>query len=54
MNGDGFGLTSTKNRLQLLFGEKANFDIKEVNGNAVEAIVQIPIGQPVKIPSQTE
>jgi two-component system, LytTR family, sensor kinase len=25
-DGDGFGLFSTKNRLQLLFGEKANFD----------------------------
>jgi two-component system, LytTR family, sensor kinase len=43
-NGDGFGLESTKNRLQLLFGEKANFDIKEVNGNTVEAIVLIPVG----------
>src|SRR4029079_1347808 len=27
--GDGFGLFSTKNRLQLLFGEKANFEIKQ-------------------------
>lgn len=43
MNGDGFGLASTKNRLQLLFGAKANFDIKEVNGEMVEAIVLIPI-----------
>jgi two-component system LytT family sensor kinase len=42
-NSDGFGLASTKNRLQLLFGEKANFDIKEVNGNTVEATVMIPI-----------
>lgn len=40
---DGFGLTSTKNRLQLLFGEKANFDIKEITGNTVEATVLIPI-----------
>ncbi len=40
---DGFGLTSTKNRLQLLFGDKANFDIKEVNGNTVEATVLIPV-----------
>ena len=30
MNGDGFGLVSTRNRLQLLFGEKANFEIKEM------------------------
>jgi two-component system, LytTR family, sensor kinase len=43
VNKDGFGLTSTKNRLQLLFGPKANFDIKEVNGEMVEAIVLIPI-----------
>jgi two-component system LytT family sensor kinase len=43
MNGDGFGLSSTKNRLQLLFGEKANFDIKEINGNTVEATVLIPV-----------
>jgi len=40
---DGFGLTSTKNRLQLLFGDKANFDIKEVNSNTVEATVLIPV-----------
>ena len=42
-NSDGFGLASTKNRLQLLFGDKANFNIKEVNGNTVEAIVLIPV-----------
>jgi two-component system, LytTR family, sensor kinase len=40
---DGFGLTSTKNRLQLLFGDKANFDIKEINSNTVEATVLIPV-----------
>ncbi|MEO5681901.1 MAG: histidine kinase [Chitinophagaceae bacterium] len=42
-NGDGFGLTSTQNRLQLLFGEKANFTIKEINGNTVEAKVILPV-----------
>ena len=42
-NEDGFGLVSTRNRLQLLFGQKANFDIREVNGNTVEATVLIPI-----------
>jgi two-component system, LytTR family, sensor kinase len=41
-NGDGFGLSSTKNRLQLLFGEKANFEIKQVDG-LVEARVLIPV-----------
>jgi two-component system LytT family sensor kinase len=43
LNGDGFGLTSTRNRLQLLFGEKANFDIKELNGDMVQATVLIPV-----------
>ncbi len=43
VNGDGFGLASTKNRLQLLFGDKANFDIRECNGNIVEATVVIPV-----------
>jgi len=41
--GDGFGLASTKNRLLLLFGQKANFDIRELNGNTVEARVLIPV-----------
>jgi LytS/YehU family sensor histidine kinase len=40
--GDGFGLSSTKNRLHLLFGEKANFEITQYNG-LVEAKVLIPI-----------
>ena len=43
LNGDGFGLTSTRNRLQLLFGEKANFEIKEIGHNLVEAKVLIPV-----------
>jgi two-component system LytT family sensor kinase len=42
-NGDGFGLASTRNRLQLLFGERANFDIIELNGNMVQATVMIPV-----------
>jgi two-component system, LytTR family, sensor kinase len=42
-NADGFGLTSTQNRLQLLFGEKANFTIKEINGNTVEAKIILPV-----------
>jgi LytS/YehU family sensor histidine kinase len=41
-DGDGFGLSSTKNRLHLLFGEKANFEITQYNG-LVEAKVLIPI-----------
>jgi two-component system, LytTR family, sensor kinase len=41
-NSDGFGLASTRNRLYLLFGRKADFDIREVNGNMVEAVLHIP------------
>ncbi len=43
INGDGFGITSTQNRLHLLFGDKANFSIKEVAGNIVEARVVLPV-----------
>jgi two-component system LytT family sensor kinase len=42
-NEDGFGLMSTRNRLQLLFGDQAKFDIREVNGNTVEAVLHIPL-----------
>jgi sensor histidine kinase YesM len=41
--GDGFGLFSTRNRLQLLFGEKANFEIKQVGQDLVEARILIPV-----------
>jgi len=47
LNGDGFGLSSTRNRLQLLFGEKANFEIRQIGG-LVEARVQIPVEINVK------
>ncbi len=43
INGDGFGLSSTKNRLQLLFGEKANFEIRQVDNGLVEARILIPV-----------
>jgi two-component system LytT family sensor kinase len=43
LDADGFGLASTKNRLQLLFGTRANFNIREINGDTVEAKVMIPI-----------
>jgi len=38
----GFGLSSTKDRLQLLYGEKAKFEIKQVDPHLVEATVLIP------------
>ena len=42
-NDDGFGLSSTRNRLQLLFGEKSKFYIIQWNEEVVEAKVQIPV-----------
>lgn len=47
-NAEGFGLSSTTNRLHLLYGEKANFEIKQVNGSLVEARVLIPV-QEIKV-----
>jgi two-component system, LytTR family, sensor kinase len=41
-NPDGFGLYSTQNRLMLLYGDKAHFEIKNNSDNMVEAIVTIP------------
>jgi two-component system, LytTR family, sensor kinase len=43
INSDGFGLSSTYNRLSLLYGDKAKFDIKQINGSLVQARVLIPI-----------
>ena len=40
---DGFGISSTRNRLQLLFGEKASFDIRDNENAMVEAIVKMPV-----------
>jgi two-component system, LytTR family, sensor kinase len=42
-NEEGFGLISTRNRLYLLFGEQANFNIREINENMVEAELHIPL-----------
>ncbi len=42
-NPEGFGLSSTTNRLNLLYGDKAKFEIRQVNGALVEARVQIPV-----------
>ncbi len=46
-NSEGFGLSSTSNRLSLLYGEKASFEIKQLTPNLVEARVQLPV-QPIK------
>lgn len=42
-NSDGFGLSSTSNRLNLLYGEKATFQIKQIKTDLVEARVQLPV-----------
>ncbi len=40
---DGFGLQSTSNRLQLIFGDAASFSIVQLNNDMVEAKVIIPL-----------
>jgi len=44
VNKEGFGLSSTTNRLNLLYGNKAKFEIKQAAPSLVEARVQIPLG----------
>ena len=39
----GFGLSSTKNRLDLLYAKKAKFEIKELDNHMVEAKVILPV-----------
>lgn len=39
---DGFGLSSTQDRLALLYGAKATFEIKQLNDTLVEATIAIP------------
>ncbi len=39
----GFGLSSTKNRLDLLYAKKAIFEIKELDNHIVEAKVILPV-----------
>jgi sensor histidine kinase YesM len=41
-NPDGFGLYSTQNRLMLLYGEKAHFEIRNDANNMVEATITMP------------
>ncbi|MGB3005408.1 MAG: histidine kinase [Chitinophagaceae bacterium] len=40
---EGFGLSSTTNRLTLLYGDKARFEIKQINGSLVEAKISLPV-----------
>jgi sensor histidine kinase YesM len=43
----GFGLSSTKDRLTLLYGDKAKFEIRQVEPELVEAKVLIPVADSV-------
>jgi two-component system, LytTR family, sensor kinase len=43
VTGEGFGLSSTTNRLNLLYGNKAKFEIKQASPTLVEAKVMIPV-----------
>ena len=42
-NGEGFGLSSTTDRLNLLYGDKAKFEIKQITTSLVEAKLLLPI-----------
>lgn len=42
-NGDGFGIASTQNRLAILYGNKAKFELKDIAGEMVEAKVILPV-----------
>ncbi len=42
-NADGFGIRSTIDRLKLLYGAEASFEIKDVPGNMVEARLVMPV-----------
>jgi LytS/YehU family sensor histidine kinase len=43
INGDGFGIKSTQDRLNLMYQGKATFEIKNINGNMVESKVTMPV-----------
>ncbi len=43
LNGEGFGLSSTTDRLNLLYGNKAKFEIRQATPSLVEAKVSIPL-----------
>ncbi len=43
MNGHGFGLQSTRQRLSLLFGSRASFNIRNKDEQTVEATVVMPL-----------
>ncbi len=44
-NVEGFGISSTRYRLKLLFGKKANFSITDNGNNIVEATIIMPVNE---------
>ena len=50
--GGGFGISSTKDRLNLLYGDRASFEIKQLNETLVEAKVIMPVTtNTIKVPA---
>jgi two-component system LytT family sensor kinase len=47
-NAEGFGLSSTTDRLSLLYGNKAKFEIKQATSTLVEAKVSIPFENEIR------
>jgi LytS/YehU family sensor histidine kinase len=43
INGDGFGIKSTQDRLNLMYQGKATFAIRNMNDNMVESKVTMPV-----------
>ena len=43
INGDGFGIKSTQDRLNLMYQGKAVFDIRNIDSNMVESKVTLPV-----------
>ncbi|MEO6915958.1 MAG: histidine kinase [Chitinophagaceae bacterium] len=43
-NLDGFGLVSTQNRLQMMYGSQSDFQINETKDRMVEARIRMPLG----------
>jgi two-component sensor histidine kinase len=42
-NGDGFGIKSTQDRLNLMYQGKAHFEIKDLENNMVQSKVTVPV-----------
>ena len=43
MNGDGFGIKSTQDRLNLMYQGKAVFEIRNIGSNMVESKISFPV-----------